>query len=83
MKLRIEPRSDDKRPPNPGMTSAPESCWLYVLECEGGSLYTGVSKDVEGRFRKHLSGKGAKYTRANRPDRQQTFCFLSRDDGRG
>lgn len=41
--------------------------WLYVLECEGGRLYAGISTDVEKRFQKHLSGKGAKYTRANKP----------------
>ena len=43
--------------------------WLYLIECEGGSLYTGIALDVEARYAQHLAGKGAKYTRANRPVR--------------
>ena len=41
--------------------------WLYVLECRGGVLYTGVARDVDARFTAHVGGKGAKFTRANRP----------------
>jgi putative endonuclease len=41
--------------------------FMYVLECEGGSLYTGIAVDVEKRFRVHQSGKGARYTRAFPP----------------
>lgn len=43
--------------------------FLYVLECEDGSLYTGIAVDVEKRFALHVSGKGAKYTRSHRPRR--------------
>ena len=32
---------------------------LYLLECEDGSLYTGITTDVERRFAEHLNGKGA------------------------
>lgn len=41
--------------------------YLYLLECEGGSYYVGITKDLEARFRAHQSGLGAKYTRANPP----------------
>jgi putative endonuclease len=41
--------------------------WLYVLECHSGVLYTGIAKDVNARFAAHLKGKGAKFTRRNRP----------------
>ena len=41
--------------------------FLYLLECENGSIYTGIAVNVEERFAKHLSGKGARYTRANPP----------------
>jgi putative endonuclease len=44
-----------------------ETWWLYVLECRGGVLYTGIAKDVDARFAAHLSGTGAKFTRLNRP----------------
>jgi len=41
--------------------------WLYVLECHSGVLYTGIAKDVKARFAAHVNGKGAKFTRLNRP----------------
>ena len=41
--------------------------FLYVLECQGGVLYTGIAKDVEARFAAHVKGKGAIFTRLNRP----------------
>jgi putative endonuclease len=41
--------------------------WLYVLECRGGVLYTGIARDVEARFAAHLKGGGAKFTRMHRP----------------
>lgn len=40
---------------------------LYILRCADGSLYTGISVDVDARFRAHCSGKGAKYTRGRGP----------------
>lgn len=43
--------------------------YLYLLECENGSVYTGIAVDVEARFLAHRSGKGAKYTRAFPPKR--------------
>lgn len=41
--------------------------YIYLLQCENNSIYTGIAIDVEKRFQEHLSGKGAKYTRANKP----------------
>jgi len=41
--------------------------YTYVLLTEHNTLYCGYTDDVEKRFEKHLSGKGAKYTRANKP----------------
>ena len=49
------------------MPAKAQKWWLYVLECRSGVLYTGIAKDVKARFAAHLSGKGAKFTRANRP----------------
>lgn len=45
------------------------SWFLYLLECKGGSIYTGITTNVEARYAAHVAGKGAKYTRANRPVR--------------
>nr|MBQ8245211.1 GIY-YIG nuclease family protein [Oscillospiraceae bacterium] len=45
-----------------------ENTWhLYILRCKDGSLYTGITTDVEKRLEAHRSGKGAKYTRGRGP----------------
>ncbi len=43
--------------------------FLYVIECEDGSLYTGIAVDPQARFAAHAAGKGARYTRSHRPVR--------------
>lgn len=45
-----------------------EQTWkLYILRCRDGSLYTGITTDVEKRIAAHSAGKGAKYTRGRGP----------------
>lgn len=45
-----------------------ESNWyLYILRCADGTLYTGITTNVERRLEAHRSGKGAKYTRGRSP----------------
>ena len=39
---------------------------VYILLCKNDSLYTGIAKDVEKRFKDHLAGK-ARYTSYNPP----------------
>lgn len=43
------------------------SWYVYLLECRGGSLYTGIATDVERRYAQHVAGKGARYTRSHPP----------------
>jgi putative endonuclease len=43
--------------------------FLYVIECEDGSLYTGIAVDPHARFDVHCAGKGARYTRSHPPRR--------------
>lgn len=40
---------------------------LYILRCADGTLYTGITTDVDKRFEAHCAGKGAKYTRGRGP----------------
>ena len=40
---------------------------LYILRCADGTLYTGITTDVDKRFETHCAGKGAKYTRGRSP----------------
>lgn len=42
---------------------------VYIILCSDGSLYTGISTDVQRRFQQHLTGKGAKYFRGCQPSR--------------
>ncbi len=38
-----------------------EKQWcVYILECQDGSFYTGVTNDVDARMKVHASGKGSK-----------------------
>ena len=41
--------------------------YVYMLRCGDGTLYTGMTDDVERRLAAHRSGKGAKYTRGRGP----------------
>ncbi|MCW8908564.1 MAG: GIY-YIG nuclease family protein [Sedimenticola sp.] len=50
------------------MPETEQPWYVYILECGDGSLYTGVTTDVERRLHEHNhSAKGARYTRARRP----------------
>lgn len=45
-----------------------DKSWLiYLLECKDGTLYTGITNDLEKRLASHNAGTGAKYTRGRRP----------------
>jgi len=41
--------------------------WLYLLECQDGSFYAGITTDVDARYAAHASGRGARYTRSHPP----------------
>lgn len=44
------------------MTS--QNHFIYILQSRDGRYYTGYTTDLERRLREHLSGTGAKFTRA-------------------
>ena len=42
--------------------------YLYLLKCNDGTLYAGITTDLSRRVEEHNSSdKGAKYTRGRRP----------------
>jgi putative endonuclease len=42
--------------------------WIcYLLECADGTLYCGITNDLEKRLAAHNAGEGAKYTRGRTP----------------
>ena len=42
---------------------------VYIILCSDGSLYTGITTDMERRLAQHAAGVGAKYFRSRRPQR--------------
>ena len=40
--------------------------FVYILECDDDSLYTGITNDLDKRMKAHKEGKGSKYVRAKR-----------------
>lgn len=43
--------------------------YVYVLECNDSSFYTGVTADYNIRLAKHNDGKASVYTKKRRPVR--------------
>ncbi len=41
--------------------------YVYMVECNDGTLYTGWTTHLENRVAAHNAGRGARYTRARRP----------------
>ena len=42
---------------------------IYILECNNGSLYTGITNNLFKGLQSHLNGKASKYTRSFKPVR--------------
>ena len=40
---------------------------VYILRCSDGTLYTGITNDLERRMSEHEAGQGAKYTMGRGP----------------
>ena len=45
-----------------------EKHWVvYILECNDGTLYTGITDRLQYRLAAHRAGKGAQYTKGRGP----------------
>ncbi len=44
-----------------------QGCFVYMVECADGTLYTGWTNRLAKRVAAHNGGRGAKYTRSRRP----------------
>jgi putative endonuclease len=51
----------------PSASYNPRMAFVYMLRCRGGSLYTGIAKDVARRLERHQRGLASKYTRSRLP----------------
>ncbi|MEA3351571.1 MAG: GIY-YIG nuclease family protein [Chloroflexota bacterium] len=52
---------DDLPAPRPGVF------FVYVIACEDGSYYIGHTDNMPRRWQEHVSGKGADWTKKNKP----------------
>jgi predicted GIY-YIG superfamily endonuclease len=43
--------------------------YVYMLGCADGSLYTGITTDLNRRCKQHNDGTASRYTRSRRPVR--------------
>jgi putative endonuclease len=43
--------------------------FMYILECDNGTYYTGSTINLDCRMAEHASGNGANYTRKHKPIR--------------
>lgn len=57
--------------------------YIYIVECEDTSLYTGITKDICKRMKTHTSGKGAaaRYTKSHKIKRLAALWY--HEDYRG
>ena len=51
--------------------------YVYLLECEGGKVYAGVSPNPNQRLSTHQKGKGALFTQLNHPQKLLAFKSIS------
>lgn len=51
---------------NAAQRNVVEGWFVYMIECEGGWLYTGMTGDLLRRWTEHQRG-GARFTKAKRP----------------
>lgn len=50
-------------------TDSPTPWFVYILRCADGSLYTGITLDIDRRCRQHNAGTASRYTRCRLPTR--------------
>ncbi len=53
------------------------NCYVYILQCSNESYYTGSTKFLESRLKKHFSGLGANHTKKFPP---QAVVYLESFD---
>ncbi len=43
---------------------------VYIIQTRSGKLYTGITKDIERRFKEHCEqGKGARFFKISEPEK--------------
>jgi putative endonuclease len=72
LKVPLSKSGEDESPPGVRIPLSPQFStvmfFVYILECNDTSLYTGITNNLKKRILAHNTLKtGAKYTKARRP----------------
>lgn len=51
---------------------------VYILECQDGSYYTGIAKNVQERMKQHKKGNGSKYV-ASKGFKKLLYSFKAKN----
>lgn len=43
--------------------------YIYLIQCEDGSIYTGTTNDLERRFKEHKDKIGGHYTQSHKVEK--------------
>ena len=54
-------------------------CYVYILRCRNGMLYTGYTNNIERRLTEHNRGTASKFTRSRLP---VTLAYVEKMDNR-
>ena len=49
------------------MSTASSDWHVYIVRCADGSLYTGITTNLQARIATHNTGEGGRYTRTRLP----------------
>lgn len=71
--------ADNKREDMVTALTSPYNWLVYIIQCTDQSLYTGITTDIQKRYRQHTAKLGAKYFRGHNP---QNLLYLELADNR-
>jgi putative endonuclease len=51
--------------------------YIYIVECQDSTYYTGMTSDLARRVKEHKTGNGSRYTKSRRPIKLKYFEITS------
>jgi putative endonuclease len=78
MTIRKKSKNSGKTRPNSSLSKSKNRLfYIYMIECAGGSFYTGYAVDIKSRWDNHCRGTASKYTRSFKP-KKMAACWTVR-----
>ena len=60
------PSASNQKPTTNNQKHVKGTWYVYILECQDGSFYTGTTNDIGKRIKAHANGTGSKYVKHKR-----------------